>query len=128
MASACWTIRAQAHNDHLAESVAFLQHQAEHAPARPATTNFYLSRAWRELRYKALKLHGGAVSAAASARHPATRFMSIISNHAASSPNSPCALDNLQVLCDDCNLGKSNKDQTDWRPVAVIEASPKEAS
>lgn len=22
---------------------------------------------------------------------------------------------NLQILCADCNLGKSNKDQTDWR-------------
>lgn len=24
-------------------------------------------------------------------------------------------LNNLQVLCEDCNLGKSNKDNTDWR-------------
>ena len=21
-----------------------------------------------------------------------------------------------KVLCEDCNMGKSNKDQTDWRP------------
>jgi 5-methylcytosine-specific restriction endonuclease McrA len=25
-------------------------------------------------------------------------------------------LDNLQALCDGCNLGKSNKDSTDFRP------------
>jgi 5-methylcytosine-specific restriction endonuclease McrA len=24
-------------------------------------------------------------------------------------------LSNLQVLCEDCNLGKSNTDATDWR-------------
>lgn len=24
-------------------------------------------------------------------------------------------LNNLQVLCEDCNMGKSNKDDTDWR-------------
>jgi 5-methylcytosine-specific restriction endonuclease McrA len=24
-------------------------------------------------------------------------------------------LDNLQVLCEPCNLGKSNRDETDWR-------------
>ena len=23
---------------------------------------------------------------------------------------------NLQILCEDCNLGKMNMDQTDWRP------------
>lgn len=26
---------------------------------------------------------------------------------------------NLQVLCRDCNMGKSNKDQTDWRPHTI---------
>jgi 5-methylcytosine-specific restriction endonuclease McrA len=26
--------------------------------------------------------------------------------------------ENLQVLCEDCNVGKSNVDTTDWRPVA----------
>ena len=24
--------------------------------------------------------------------------------------------DNLQILCDECNTGKSNKYETDWRP------------
>ncbi|MGE4613767.1 MAG: HNH endonuclease signature motif containing protein, partial [Planctomycetota bacterium] len=27
-------------------------------------------------------------------------------------------LDNLQVLCIDCNLGKGNRDDTDWRTSA----------
>ena len=26
---------------------------------------------------------------------------------------------NLQVMCDDCNLGKSNTDQIDWRDSVV---------
>ena len=24
--------------------------------------------------------------------------------------------DNLQVLCEDCNMGKGSRDQTDWHP------------
>lgn len=30
-------------------------------------------------------------------------------------PELSLVLDNLQVLCADCNIGKSNKDDTDWR-------------
>lgn len=30
-------------------------------------------------------------------------------------PELALVLDNLQILCEDCNLGKSNKDETDWR-------------
>jgi 5-methylcytosine-specific restriction endonuclease McrA len=31
-------------------------------------------------------------------------------------PELSLVFDNLQVLCESCNLGKSNKDETDWRP------------
>lgn len=32
-------------------------------------------------------------------------------------PHLALDVDNLQILCDACNHGKSNWDQTDWRPV-----------
>ena len=31
-------------------------------------------------------------------------------------PGMSLDLENLQVLCNDCNMGKSNDDFTDWRP------------
>lgn len=86
--------------------------------ARRSSTadDFYLGAPWRELRYRALKLHGGACQccgARASVRRPLhvdhikprSRF-----------PELELVLSNLQVLCEDCNLGKGARDQTDWRP------------
>jgi len=31
-------------------------------------------------------------------------------------PELTFVFENLQVLCEDCNVGKSNLDETDWRP------------
>lgn len=39
---------------------------------------------------------------------PASRF-----------PDLALDLENLQVLCNDCNMGKSNDDYTDFRPMVV---------
>ena len=77
--------------------------------------SFYESREWRELRYKALVKYGpvcqccGASRATGAVIHvdhikPRSKF-----------PERMLSLDNLQILCADCNLGKSNKDDTDWR-------------
>lgn len=32
-------------------------------------------------------------------------------------PDLALSMDNLQVLCGDCNHGKGNWDVTDWRPI-----------
>ena len=31
-------------------------------------------------------------------------------------PHLALVFENMQILCEDCNLGKSNVDATDWRP------------
>jgi len=36
-------------------------------------------------------------------------------------PELELVFDNLQVLCDDCNIGKSNVDSTDFRPSGITE-------
>lgn len=77
--------------------------------------NFYESRAWRELRYKVLKRDGrrcaccGATPLDGVSVHvdhikPRSKF-----------PQLQLDASNLQVLCSDCNIGKSNKDATNWR-------------
>lgn len=81
-----------------------------------AFQEFYLCKAWRKLRYQALKIHGASCQCcggtAISTRRPLhvdhikPRFKF---------PELELELSNLQVLCEDCNMGKGGQDQTDWR-------------
>ena len=76
---------------------------------------FLSSYQWRRLRMEALKKYGpkcmccGATPATGAVMNvdhikPRKLFPSLALN-----------IDNLQVLCHDCNHGKGNWDQTDWR-------------
>lgn len=78
-------------------------------------SGFYNSREWRELRYKFIVTQKGRCSCCGrSSRqgivlhvdhiYPRSKYWKLALNE-----------DNLQLLCEDCNLGKSNKDTTDWR-------------
>lgn len=77
---------------------------------------FYDSDVWRDLRYSILRRDGRvcvlcrATSGEMHVDHikPRSKYP-----HLELDPN------NLQVLCRDCNLGKSNIDETDWRPVTM---------
>lgn len=78
---------------------------------------FYASREWQTLRYAILAKYDGHCQACGRSRRqhevvlhvdhikPISRF-----------PHLKLDPDNLQLLCQDCNLGKSAWDQTDWRP------------
>lgn len=77
--------------------------------------SFYDTDAWRDLRYRALARSNGKCDLCGASRRdgavlhvdhikPRSRF-----------PELELALDNLQVLCADCNLGKSNRCTRDWR-------------
>jgi 5-methylcytosine-specific restriction endonuclease McrA len=73
---------------------------------------FYNTREWLEVRYKTLVKYGkvcqccGASAGILHVDHikPRSKF-----------PSLELDIDNLQVLCEACNIGKSNKDVTDWR-------------
>src|SRR5690606_21842035 len=75
--------------------------------------DFFDSREWRELRYQVLKHYGrkcmlcGCTSGEMHVDHikPRSKY-----------PELALEFTNLQVLCRPCNLGKSNWDETDWRP------------
>ena len=74
---------------------------------------FYSSLEWRKLRYLTLKKYGkkcmlcNAVNTVLHVDHikPLSKFWELRLD-----PN------NLQVLCEDCNKGKGNWDETDFRP------------
>jgi 5-methylcytosine-specific restriction endonuclease McrA len=83
--------------------------------ASEKATSFYETPEWRRLRYKALTLHG-AVCQCCGARPSRGKPLHVDHIKPRSKfPELELDLNNLQVLCDDCNLGKGAWDQTDWR-------------
>lgn len=95
--------------------ISTIQRQPAPKKAR-ANVRFYESDEWRALRYRVLVHYGrrcmccGVTPADGKKMHvdhikPRSRF-----------PELELAFSNLQVLCEDCNLGKMARDQTDFRP------------
>lgn len=97
----------------------------------PVQDNFYESPEWLRLRYAVLKKHGACCQCCgqrATANNPIQvdhiKPRSIF-------PGLALDINNLQVLCRSCNMGKSNRDLTDWRwaelpEVEVLNAADKE--
>lgn len=78
---------------------------------------FYLSREWRALRHDVLDKYKGACLLCG--RTYRDHGVIIHVDHIKPKSKYPeLALDanNLQLLCEDCNLGKGNRYETDWRP------------
>lgn len=76
--------------------------------------DFYSSQAWRKARYEALRKSNGACQLCGQ---PPGRHALQVDHIRPRSKFPQFALDpdNLQVLCRDCNFGKSNTDSVDWR-------------
>lgn len=80
---------------------------------RVKTIDFYNSTEWQKLRYSTLKKY---------ARTCMVCFRKNLELHVdhikprSKFPELELEASNLQVLCKDCNFGKSNYDEIDWRP------------
>lgn len=99
--------------------LAILKSEGKPVPNR----DFYQTREWQGLRFRALQQSKGCCVLCGRSHRvdgvtlhvdhikPKSRFPSL-------------ALDptNLQVLCEDCNLGKGNRDTTDWGALSNEEA------
>lgn len=80
-------------------------------------TSFYAGKRWQLLRYEVLRKRGARCECCGQS--PRTDGISVHVDHIKPRSKYPeLAFDesNLQVLCEDCNFGKSNRDETDWRP------------
>jgi len=85
--------------------------------------DFYMSHAWRELRYRVLRKYKAACMACG--RSPKHHGIVIHVDHIkprSKFPRLELVFENLQLLCEDCNLAKGNKDCIDWRPDTEDEA------
>jgi len=77
--------------------------------------DFYSSKKWREVRFIALQQSEGRCTlCGASAKDGVQLHVDHIKPRSRF-PELQFDLDNLQILCQDCNLGKSNYDDTDFR-------------
>lgn len=90
-------------------------------PTRDRKDEFYRSWDWKQLRFQVLKLQGRicqCCGATAGSRDANGKPVKIVVDHI--KPISKhwelrLQRSNLQVLCDDCNMGKGAWDQTDFR-------------
>lgn len=84
--------------------------------------DFYKSQEWLRLRYRVIKKYGGECMACGRSkkRHGVTIHVDHILPRS-KFPRQALRFENLQILCDDCNLGKSNIDKTDWRPEMQVQ-------
>jgi Restriction endonuclease len=82
-------------------------------PQAPRSNAFYRTDAWLKLRYSALLQFPKVCMACEATKGP---FHVDHIKPRSMFPDLALRLDNLQILCAQCNLGKSNWDQTDWRP------------
>lgn len=77
---------------------------------------FYDSQAWRELRFEVLKRSDGCCCLCGRSKRKDGVVLHVDHIKPVSKfPDLALKIGNLQVLCADCNLGKVNRDQTDWR-------------
>ena len=86
-----------------------------------ASQIFYSTDEWRKVRYEALKRHGAKCQCCG--RSPKIHGVVLHVDHIkprSKYPHLALDINNLQVLCEDCNMGKKAHDETDWRPPAVI--------
>jgi hypothetical protein len=83
--------------------------------AKYDSDSFYDSREWLEVRYKALVKYGAKCMCCGRTRHDNVIIQVDHIKPKSKYPGMALDIDNLQVLCKECNLGKSNNDSTDWR-------------
>lgn len=79
-----------------------------------ANDNFYCSDLWRSVRYQAFKRDGGRCCCCGSTAKDGVRMHVDHIKPRSRFPELQLELSNLQVLCEPCNRGKSNRDTTDW--------------
>lgn len=103
----------------MSDSIRLKGHASVVLPAVPQPkverTGFYWSREWRDLRYRRIKASGGKCQACGRGKKDGSIIHIDHIKPRSKYPELELDFDNTQVLCDDCNLGKSNTDETDWR-------------
>lgn len=92
------------------------------ATTRQSSKAFYESREWQALRYQALRANDGRCELCGAGKHDGVRLHVDHIMPRSKFPALELEMTNLQILCEPCNMGKGNKDDTDWRAPREPEA------
>jgi hypothetical protein len=77
---------------------------------------FYASKEWKLMRYEALRLHGGRCQCCGASPAEGKRLNVDHVKPLRVFWELRLEISNLQVLCEDCNVGKGARHADDWRP------------
>ena len=106
---------------HLAAIGTKRDRQRRRIEKKKMSQSFYESNAWRALRYTALRKFK--FTCLACGRRPPQVILHVDHIKPRSlHPELELDFNNLQVLCEDCNLGKSNRSQDDLRPSQKVDS------
>lgn len=78
-------------------------------------SSFYATEEWKRLRYDALAKSNGRCCLCGRGSHDGAVLRVDHIEAISVAPHRKTDPGNLQVLCNDCNWGKGNRDDTDWR-------------
>lgn len=84
-------------------------------PENPASDAFLMSYEWRRVRMLAIKQYGNRCQCCGSSPQTGATINVDHIKPRKLFPALALSLDNLQILCHECNHGKGNWDMTDWR-------------
>ncbi len=128
-----WRVKKMRRNENRAIEKARLERESAEAQKQYAAERkangadfvFFNSNKWQRLRYDVLLASNGCCSLCG--RSTRTHGVTLEVDHIkprSRFPNLSLDKTNLQVLCFDCNRGKSNRDTTDWRTVPENDDNP----
>lgn len=78
--------------------------------------DFYDSRAWKILRYQAFEKYGNRCQCCGATVEDGVSLHADHIKPKSTNPELALDINNIQILCLDCNVGKINQWDTDWRP------------
>jgi 5-methylcytosine-specific restriction endonuclease McrA len=87
----------------------------DHSPTL-SSYSFYDSDAWLKIRYRVLGKYGAQCMLCGTGWTPENPIQVDHIKPRSKYPDLALDFDNLQVLCRECNMGKGNVDETDFRP------------
>lgn len=98
----------------------FIYHAPKPPAVDPTADDFLTSYAWRSLRMRVLVNLGARCGCCGATAKDGKRIHVDHIKPRRQFPELALVESNLQVLCEDCNHGKGNWDQTDWRDPDVL--------
>ena len=110
-----YTVNATIHpNQHVKQLVVIAKRSQEKRLSTIKTRkDFYSSRLWKILRYQAFEKYGNACQCCGATPQDVPLHVDHIQPRS-THPHLELDLNNLQILCEDCNAGKVNQWDTSW--------------